>query len=109
VAVPCEVREEEQCRRLVERAVPERGRNDIPINNAAYQMSQPNGMAAIATGRFDRVVHTVPGEVAVITDICAGRSSFAEGPGALTAPVLGVRGEPSRWCRSVSPMGQAWR
>ncbi|MET8289866.1 SDR family oxidoreductase [Streptomyces sp. NPDC005132] len=58
VAVPCDIREEEQCRRLVERAVLEWDRIDILVNNAAYQMSQPNGIAAITTEQFDRVVRT---------------------------------------------------
>ncbi|GAA3785803.1 SDR family oxidoreductase [Streptomyces phyllanthi] len=58
VAVPCDIREEEQCRRLVERAVAEFGRIDILVNNAAYQMSQPEGIGAISTEQFDRVVRT---------------------------------------------------
>ncbi|MFF7384770.1 SDR family oxidoreductase [Streptomyces griseoluteus] len=58
VAVPCDIREEEQCRRLIERAVDEFGRIDILVNNAAYQMSQPDGIEAITTEQFDRVVRT---------------------------------------------------
>ncbi|MGW5738332.1 MULTISPECIES: SDR family oxidoreductase [Streptomyces] len=58
LAVPCDIREEEQCRRLIERAVTEFGRIDILVNNAAYQMSQPEGIGAISTEQFDRVVRT---------------------------------------------------
>lgn len=58
VAVACDIREEEQCRRLVDRAVAEFGTIDILVNNAAYQMSQPDGIGAISTEQFDRVVRT---------------------------------------------------
>ncbi|KOV72328.1 oxidoreductase [Streptomyces sp. AS58] len=58
VAVPCDIRAEEQCRQLVERAVDEFGRIDVLVNNAAYQMSQPDGIEAISTEQFDRVVRT---------------------------------------------------
>lgn len=58
LAVPCDIREEEQCRRLVERAVAEFGRIDVLVNNAAYQMSQPEGITEISTEQFDRVVRT---------------------------------------------------
>ncbi|MFD9132725.1 SDR family oxidoreductase [Streptomyces bottropensis] len=58
IAVPCDIRDEEQCRALVERAVAEFGRIDVLINNAAYQMSQPDGIGAISTEQFDRVVRT---------------------------------------------------
>ncbi|WP_327299157.1 SDR family oxidoreductase [Streptomyces sp. NBC_01197] len=58
VPVPCDIREEEQCRQLIERAVTEFGRIDILVNNAAYQMSQPDGIKAISTEQFDRVMRT---------------------------------------------------
>lgn len=31
---------------------------DVLVNTAAYQMSQPDGLTAISTGRFDRVMRT---------------------------------------------------
>ncbi|MER6136066.1 SDR family oxidoreductase [Streptomyces sp. NPDC001815] len=58
IAVPCDIREEEQCRRLVERAVAEFGHIDVLVNNAAYQMAQPDGIGAISTEQFDRVMRT---------------------------------------------------
>ncbi|WP_221350775.1 SDR family oxidoreductase [Streptomyces beigongshangae] len=58
VAVPCDIRDEEQCRRLVDRAVDEFGRVDVLVNNAAYQMSQPDGIGSITTEQFDRVMRT---------------------------------------------------
>ncbi|MEU8951049.1 SDR family oxidoreductase [Streptomyces sp. NPDC048489] len=58
LAIPCDIRDEEQCRLLVKRAVEAWGRIDILVNNAAYQMSQPDGIAAISTEQFDRVVRT---------------------------------------------------
>ncbi|MEU6812823.1 SDR family oxidoreductase [Streptomyces sp. NPDC046831] len=58
VPVVCDIREEQQCRDLVDRAVSEFGRIDVLINNAAYQMSQPDGIGAISTEQFDRVMRT---------------------------------------------------
>ncbi|NNJ07028.1 SDR family oxidoreductase [Streptomyces sp. PKU-MA01144] len=58
VAVSCDIREEAQCRALIERAVEEFGRIDVLVNNAAYQMSQPDGIGAISTEQFDRVMRT---------------------------------------------------
>ncbi|MFD6994528.1 SDR family oxidoreductase [Streptomyces sp. NPDC059943] len=58
VAVAGDLREEAQCRELVDRAVAEFGRIDILVNNAAYQMSQPDGIGSISTDQFDRVVRT---------------------------------------------------
>ncbi|MEU9313644.1 SDR family oxidoreductase [Streptomyces sp. NPDC048256] len=58
ITVPCDIREEAQCDRLIEHAVAEFGRIDILVNNAAYQMSQPDGIQAITTEQFDRVIRT---------------------------------------------------
>ncbi|MFJ4693109.1 SDR family oxidoreductase [Streptomyces sp. NPDC088766] len=58
VAVPCDIREESRCRALIDRAVAEFGGIDVLVNNAAYQMSQPDGIEAITTEQFDRVLRT---------------------------------------------------
>ncbi|MFD7920872.1 glucose 1-dehydrogenase [Streptomyces sp. NPDC059740] len=58
VAVPCDIRAEEQCQALVDRAVAEFGGVDVLVNNAAYQMAQPESIEGITTEQFDRVVHT---------------------------------------------------
>ncbi|MFJ9111435.1 SDR family oxidoreductase [Streptomyces sp. NPDC102283] len=58
VPVACDIRDEKQCRSLIERAVSEFGRIDVLVNNAAYQMSQPDGISALPTEQFDRVVRT---------------------------------------------------
>ncbi|MCI3928247.1 SDR family oxidoreductase [Streptomyces sp. AN091965] len=58
VPVSCDLREESPCEQVVARAVAEFGRIDILVNNAAYQMSQPDGITAITTEQFDRVVRT---------------------------------------------------
>ncbi len=58
IPLECDIRDEKQCRALIEQAVAEFGRIDILVNNAAYQMSQPDGIGAISTSQFDRVVRT---------------------------------------------------
>ncbi|MFF0066255.1 SDR family oxidoreductase [Streptomyces sp. NPDC005279] len=58
VAVPCDIRQERECRALIEQAVREFGRIDVLVNNAAYQMSQPDGITAISDEQFDRVMKT---------------------------------------------------
>lgn len=57
VPVAGDIREEQQCVELVDRAVSELGGLDVLVNNAAYQMSQ-DGIAAITTDQFDRVMKT---------------------------------------------------
>jgi len=58
VTVPGDIRSESHCRHIVERAVAKFARIDILVNNAAYQMSQPGGIADIRTEQFDRVLKT---------------------------------------------------
>src|SRR3954465_7322909 len=53
VTVPGDIRSEEQCRQIVERAVSAFGHIDILVNNAAYQMSQPGGILDISSEQFD--------------------------------------------------------
>nr|WP_184956938.1 SDR family oxidoreductase [Actinoplanes abujensis] len=58
VRVPGDIRDEEHCKTIVERAVAELGGVDILVNNAAYQMAQPGGITDITTEQFDRVMKT---------------------------------------------------
>ncbi|HEX8630690.1 MAG TPA: SDR family oxidoreductase [Catenuloplanes sp.] len=58
VAVPGDIRDEGHCQQIIERAVSELGGLDILVNNAAYQMAQPGGIADITTEQFDRVMKT---------------------------------------------------
>ncbi|RST13495.1 SDR family oxidoreductase [Streptomyces sp. WAC05374] len=58
IAMVADNRDEEQCRALIRRAADEFGRIDILVNNAAYQMAQPDGIEAITTEQFDRVMKT---------------------------------------------------
>ncbi|WP_031002489.1 SDR family oxidoreductase [Streptomyces sp. NRRL F-5727] len=58
VAVACDIRHEGECTALVDRAAGELGGIDVLVNNAAYQMAQPDGIEAISTEQFDRVMKT---------------------------------------------------
>lgn len=58
VPVLCDIREESECRRLVDRAVAEFGRIDVLVNNAAFQMAQSEGIEGISTEQFDRTMRT---------------------------------------------------
>jgi len=56
--VPGDLTDESVCDRVIEQTVAEFGRIDILVNNAAYQMAQPGGIADITTEQFDRVMKT---------------------------------------------------
>jgi NAD(P)-dependent dehydrogenase (short-subunit alcohol dehydrogenase family) len=58
VRVPGDIREETHCQQIVQKAVDEFGGIDILVNNAAYQMVQPGGIADISAEQFDRVFKT---------------------------------------------------
>ncbi|MFE7775165.1 SDR family oxidoreductase [Streptomyces sp. NPDC057445] len=58
VPVECDIREEAPCRDLIDTVIRRFDRVDVLVNNAAYQMSQPDGIGAISTEQFDRVVRT---------------------------------------------------
>jgi NAD(P)-dependent dehydrogenase (short-subunit alcohol dehydrogenase family) len=58
VAVGVDLREEEQCQRVIDTAVSELGGIDILVNNAAFQMAQKGGIEDISTEQFDRVMKT---------------------------------------------------
>ncbi|MGY3340940.1 NAD(P)-dependent dehydrogenase (short-subunit alcohol dehydrogenase family) [Streptomyces filamentosus] len=58
VAVACDIRNEDECTALIDKTVSELGGIDLLVNNAAYQMSQPDGIEAITTAQFDRVMKT---------------------------------------------------
>ncbi|MEV6598418.1 SDR family oxidoreductase [Actinoplanes sp. NPDC051346] len=58
VTVPGDIRDEAHCAAIVDRAVAELGGLDILVNNAAFQMAQPGGIAKITTEQFDRVMKT---------------------------------------------------
>jgi NAD(P)-dependent dehydrogenase (short-subunit alcohol dehydrogenase family) len=58
VLQPGDLTSEDACRALVDRALEEFGRIDTLVNNAAYQMAQPGGIADISTEQLDRVFKT---------------------------------------------------
>jgi NAD(P)-dependent dehydrogenase (short-subunit alcohol dehydrogenase family) len=58
VTVPGDLREEAVCQQVVDTAVREFGRIDVLVSNAAFQMSQDDGIAGITTEQFDRVMKT---------------------------------------------------
>jgi hypothetical protein len=58
VTAPGDIREEAQCRAVVERAVGEFGQIDVLVSNAAYQMARSSGLEEIPSDQFDRVMKT---------------------------------------------------
>ena len=56
--MPGDLTDEQVCQQVIDRAVGELGGIDILVNNAAYQMAQPGGIADITTEQFDRVMKT---------------------------------------------------
>jgi NAD(P)-dependent dehydrogenase (short-subunit alcohol dehydrogenase family) len=58
VTVATDLREEQNCLQVIERAVREFGRIDVLVCNAAYQMSQDGGIDDITSEQFDRVMKT---------------------------------------------------
>jgi len=58
VTVPGDIRDEAHCAGIIETAFSRLGGLDILVNNAAYQMSQDNGIFDITTEQFDRVMKT---------------------------------------------------
>ncbi|SDO69925.1 SDR family oxidoreductase [Lentzea jiangxiensis] len=58
VLAPGDLRSEDACRDLVERAREEFGRIDVLVSNAAYQMAQSDGLLGIDSEQLDRVFKT---------------------------------------------------
>jgi NAD(P)-dependent dehydrogenase (short-subunit alcohol dehydrogenase family) len=58
VTVAGDIRDEQHCAAIVQRAISEFGGLDILVNNAAYQMAQDGGIFNITTEQFDRVMKT---------------------------------------------------
>ncbi|MGW6915620.1 SDR family oxidoreductase [Kitasatospora sp. NPDC054939] len=58
LAVAGDLCDEDFCADLVARTTETFGGLDVLVNNAAYQMSQPEGLAAITSEQFDRVMRT---------------------------------------------------
>jgi NAD(P)-dependent dehydrogenase (short-subunit alcohol dehydrogenase family) len=56
--MPADLRDEQGCRAVVDRAIEAFGRIDVLVSNAAYQMSQVGGLDEITSEQFDRVMKT---------------------------------------------------
>ncbi|MGB9281122.1 MAG: SDR family oxidoreductase [Pseudonocardiaceae bacterium] len=58
VTVPGDLRDEQHCREVIDRAAQEFGQIDVLVSNAGYQMSQDAGLDGITTEQFDQVMKT---------------------------------------------------
>ena len=58
LTLPGDIRDEVFCAQLVERTVAELGGLDVLVNNAAFQMSQENGLLDLTTEQLDRTFKT---------------------------------------------------
>ena len=58
LAVPADIRDEQQCKKLVDQVVQEFGQIDVLVNNAAYQMNRSGSIEEIPTEQFDQVMKT---------------------------------------------------
>ena len=58
LTLPGDIRDEAFCSEVVERTVAELGGLDVLVNNAAFQMSQENGLLDLTTEQLDRTFKT---------------------------------------------------
>jgi NAD(P)-dependent dehydrogenase (short-subunit alcohol dehydrogenase family) len=58
LVVPVDLTTEDACQQLIDQTLEMFGHIDVLVNNAAYQMVQPGGIADITTEQFDRVLKT---------------------------------------------------
>ncbi len=58
LTLPGDIRDEAFCSEIVERTVAELGGVDVLVNNAAFQMSQENGLLDLTTEQLDRTFKT---------------------------------------------------
>ncbi|WP_147794985.1 SDR family oxidoreductase [Cellulomonas sp. Y8] len=58
LTLPGDIRDEAFCAELVQRTVSELGGLDVLVNNAAFQMSQENGLLDLTTEQLDRTFKT---------------------------------------------------
>lgn len=58
ITMAADVRTQQACQRIVDRAIAEFGRIDVLVSNAAYQMAQDGGVFDIGPEQFDRVMKT---------------------------------------------------